>query len=122
MAPKPKDTTPETKYPAKNEDVDTIITGSDGKDYVVELVDKIKKWIPYLPEPTDIVIIEKVLPPTPVPESKSRQTLMKAISEQLSWPEFCSESTTRLRKEEPQLSGAERKAIISDLWKEYKKK
>jgi len=54
-----KDLTPESKYPAENEDIDTIITGKDGKDYVVDIIDGIKKWILYLPEPDDLVLIQK---------------------------------------------------------------
>ena len=122
MPPKIKDTTPEPRYPAAEEDVDTIITGSDGKDYVVELVNDIKKWVPYLPDPNDTIIIDKVLPPINAPStSKPKSSPDKNSNDKpLTWQDFSSEMTEKIKKDEPHLSGAERKAKVSELWKEYK--
>ncbi len=119
MAPKVKDPTPEPRYPAAEEDVDTIITGSDGKDYVVELIDNIKKWVLYLPDPNDTIIIEKVLPPLEMPNAPSLSS-NKLEQKQLTWQDFSKETSDRIKKEEPHLSGSERKAKVSELWKEYK--
>lgn len=123
MPSKVKDTTPEPRYPAAEEDVDTIITGSDGKDYVVELIENIKKWVLYLPDPNDTIIIDKVLPPMNAPSTSkpNSSSLEKNVSNKpQTWQDFSSEMTEKIKKEEPHLSGAERKAKVSLLWKDYK--
>lgn len=122
MPPKVKDTTPEPRYPAAEEDVDTIITGSDGKDYVVELIEDIKKWVPYLPDPNDVIIIDKVLPPLNAPNTNSKSNSPKNNQDQkpMTWQDFSSDMSEKIKKENPNLTGAQRKAKVSELWKEYK--
>ena len=105
----------EKKYPAENEDIDTIITGIDGKDYVVDVIEGLKKWTPYLPEPDHIVIIEKILPPV-------EETKVEVVKKTNNYQKFISEMSLKLKndKETKNLSGEERMNIIRQMWKESK--
>lgn len=111
-----EDTTPESRYPAEREDLDTIITGPDGKDYVVDTVEGFKKWVPYLPEPSDVVIIEKILTPDlalPTAEEIPKKSPNK-------YQMFLKTMTEKLKKEEPDLLPKDRMKKIQQLWKEQK--
>jgi hypothetical protein len=116
---------PEKKYPAINEDIDTIITGLDGKDYIVDVIDGIRQWTLYLPEADDEIIIEKTLP--------SIENIRKDLSEPLpilavvkkgkgpnKYQHFLKEQTTRLKLEYPDMTSNERKTAIHDLWEAEK--
>lgn len=56
----PKKTPSVLGYPAENEDIYTVMNGKDGEDYIVELVDGIKTWLPYERLPNDEEVIEYV--------------------------------------------------------------
>lgn len=108
---------PESRFPAQKEDVDTIITGKDGKDYIVDIIDGIKKWVLYLPEPNDHIIVEKVLPDIEIQQSPP-ETEKKGNPNK--YQTFLSEMTKKLKKEEPHLNADERRKKISELWKIHK--
>jgi hypothetical protein len=105
---------PESKYPAQNEDIDTIITGTDGLDYIVDIVDGQKKWVLYLPNLNDEITIQKTLP---VLENAKKEA-PKVKREPNKYQKFLSETTTSLKQNRPELSASERKEIIKKLWKE----
>lgn len=117
---------PEKKYPAINEDIDTIITGLDGKDYIVDVIDGIRQWILYLPEPDDEIIIEKTLQSIDI----DIKNIKKEISEPVllvkigrgptKYQIFLKEQTTRLKTEFPKMTSNERKNTIHDLWEASK--
>lgn len=109
------DRTPEARYPAENEDIDTIITGSDGKDYVVDIVDGAKTWVPYLPEPDHVVTIEKILPKIDLlGDAKQEPPAKKKNRYQI----YVDEMIPKLRAEHPRMSGTERMALIRQMWKD----
>jgi hypothetical protein len=118
---------PESRYPAINEDIDTIITGLDGKDYIVDVIDGIRQWTLYLPEPDDHIIIEKTL--------QSIDIDIKNIKKEISEPVpvvvkkgptkyhcFLQEQTARLKTEFPKMTSNDRKIAIHDLWEAEKLK
>lgn len=110
------DKTPESRYPAELEDIDTIITGSDGKDYVVDVVDGIKKWIPYLPELDHVVTIEQILPKIDLPGGNiQKEVPTKKIKNK--YQMFVQEMNPKLKKEHPKMSGTERMELIRQMWK-----
>lgn len=47
-------------FPAKNEDIYTVINNPDGVDYIVDLINDIKTWIPYEIQSNDEEIVEYV--------------------------------------------------------------
>lgn len=110
------DMTPESRYPAALEDIDTIITGKDGKDYVVDVVNGIKKWVPYLPEPDHVIVLEKILP--------DLEFAAKAEEEKKTNPNkyhvFLKETTDWLKKTEPQLTPGERRKRVQEMWAAHK--
>lgn len=110
---------PEKRYPAEKEDIDTIITGSDGRDYVVDVVDGMKKWVPYLPEQGDIIIIEKLLPKLEVLQAVKEQPKEKKRN---GYQMFVSEMTRKLKEEHKNMSAEERRKIISELWAKEKQR
>ena len=111
---------PEKKFPAENEDIDTIITGTDGKDYVVDVVEGLKKWVPYLPESDDEIIIEKTLPRVegPSPVKKKEKNPAKEHSK---YAEYLKEMTAKFKMEKPDLVPKERISLIQEMWKTAKK-
>lgn len=109
------DTTPEARYPAEREDIDTIITGSDGKDYVVDIVDGTKRWVPYLPEPDHVVTIEKILPRIELAGGTKEPELSK---KQNRYQIFVNEMIPKLKAEFPKMSGTERMSLIRQRWKD----
>lgn len=114
--------TPESKYPAADEDIDTIISGTDGKDYIVDIVDGMRKWVLYLPEDDDVIIIEKSLPPIEFIKKEitaPEKTEKKPMND---YQQFTSEMTIKLKKEYPEMKAPERRAKISELWAKEKQK
>jgi hypothetical protein len=109
--------TPEVRYPAELEDIDTIIAGSDGKDYVVDIIDGMKRWVPYLPEPDHVVTIEKILPKIDLPGA-STQKEEGAKKQPTKYQLFVTEMIPRLKKEHPNMSGTERMELIRQMWKD----
>jgi len=112
--------TPESKYPAANEDIDTIISGSDGKDYIVDIVEGIRQWVLYLPEDDDEIIIEKSLPPIEFIKKEitaPEKTKKKPLTD---YHHFMSEMTIKLKKENPDMKAPERRAKISEMWAKEK--
>jgi hypothetical protein len=117
---------PEKKYPAINEDIDTIITGLDGKDYIVDVIDGIRQWTLYLPEEDDEIIIERTLQSIDI----DIKNIKKEISEPVllvkigrgptKYQHFLKEQTTRLKTEFPAMTSNERKNTIHDLWEASK--
>lgn len=110
------DATPEARHPAEKEDIDTIIAGSDGRDYVVEVVEGVKKWVPYLPEADDVVVIDKILPKIDLPVQKSPQKPAPAKKGPNKYQIFVSEMTKKLKEEQPNLQPSDRISIIKQLW------
>lgn len=111
---------PESRYPAEKEDVDTIVAGSDGRDYVVDVVDGVKKWVPYLPEPDDLVVIDKILPKIDLPVQKSPQKPAPAKKGPNKYQLYVSDMTKRLKEERPELAAADRIAVIKQMWANMK--
>lgn len=97
------DFTPEKKYPAEHEDVDTIIEGKDGRDYVVDVVDGMKKWVLYVRDPNDIVIEKKIV-----------------IQPANTYQSFLKEMTEKLKVQEPDLPPVDRLKKIQHMWRESK--
>lgn len=103
--------TPESKYPAALEDIDTIITGKDGKDYVVDVIEGVKKWVPYLPEPDHVIVLEKILPDLAFAKAE-----LDKNPQPNQYQKFLKETTDWLKKNEPNLSPAERRERVKTLW------
>lgn len=97
--------TPEDRFPAENEDIDTIIEGKDGRDYVVDVVDGMKKWVLYVRDPNDIVIEKKIT--LALPGTNRYQTFLK-------------EMTEKLKIEEPDLAPGARLKKIQQMWRDRK--
>jgi hypothetical protein len=113
-----EDKSPEKKYPAANEDIDTIITGLDGQDYVVDVGDDgVKKWVLYLPEANHCVIIEKILPPLASLCIEEKDTKKPVPTK---YHLFLSEMTKKIKESEPDLPAKDRQKKIQQLWKERK--
>ena len=112
---------PETKYPAANEDIDTIITGTDGKDYIVDIIDGLKQWVLYLPEPHDEIIFMKVLPPiSMLPKLNEEVAPTPKAKGPNKYQLFVSDITKKLKKEHPEMTALQRKERIARLWQEQK--
>lgn len=99
--------TPQDRFPAEHEDIDTIIEGKDGRDYVVDVVDGMKKWVLYVREPNDIVIEQKIARPN-LPSNINR------------YQSFLKEMTEKLKIEEPDLAPGARLKKIQQMWRESK--
>lgn len=108
---------PENKYPASKEDIDTIITGPDGKDYVVDIVDGEKKWVLYLPEPDDLILIHKVLPSINNDNEENQKPTL-TIKKPNKYQIFISEMTKKIKEEQPKLPATERRKLVQQLWKD----
>ena len=114
-------------FPAELEDVDTIITAPDGKDYVVDVIAGLKQWVLYNPDPDDVIEIEKVpFPEALIPPPKKqappapKKSPTKEPPKQNRYQIFVSEQTVKLKLEQPNLSGQDRLALIRDMWKHQK--
>lgn len=97
------DLTPEHRFPAELEDVDTIIEGKDGRDYVVDVIEGLKKWVLYVREPNDIVIEKKIICVNPAPSNR--------------YQSFLKEMTEKLKVSEPDLAPKDRLKKIQLMWK-----
>lgn len=111
------DKTPEARYPAELEDIDTIITGLDGKDYVIDIVDGMKRWVPYLPEPDHVVTIEKILPKIDLPGGTTQKE-DAAKKQPTKYQLFVTEMIPKIKKEHPNMSGTDRMELIRRMWKD----
>jgi hypothetical protein len=56
----PKKTPSQLGFYAKNEQVNTVMNGLDGDDYIVDIIKGVKTWIPYDIQSNDEEIIEYV--------------------------------------------------------------
>lgn len=101
------DLSPENRFPAENEDIDTIIEGKDGRDYVVDVVDGVKKWVLYVRNPNDIVIEQKMVLASPPSNINRYQSFLK-------------EMTEKLKIEEPSLAPGARLKKIQQMWRDLK--
>lgn len=99
------DLSPEHRFPAESEDIDTIIEGKDGRDYVVDVVDGLKKWVLYVRDPNDIVIEQRMVFPS---NNMNR------------YQSFLKEMTEKLKIEDPGLAPGARLKKIQQMWKERK--
>lgn len=110
---------PEAKYPAVDEDIDTIIAGTDGKDYIVDIMDGMKQWVLYLPEANDEIVIQKVLPPiNDLPKLQAEPVNVAKGANK--YQVFMSEITKQLKKDHPEMTSGQRREMVSKLWKEKK--
>jgi hypothetical protein len=112
--------TPESKYPAADEDIDTIISGTDGKDYIVDIIDGIRQWVLYLPEVNDVIIIEKSLPPIEFIKKEITAPEKTPEKKLTDYHHFMSEMTIKLKKEYPNMKAPERRTKISEMWAKEK--
>ena len=123
--PNPKNT-PESKYPAENEDIDTIITGPDGQDYVVDIVDGLRSWIVYLPHEDDMLIIKKILPridDTQIIDTNKDINTKKPNAnnkESNGYQKFMNEMVDKIKQDNPEIAGTDRIKMIRSMWADRK--
>lgn len=111
---------PESKFPAANECIDTIICGKDGNDYVVDIIDGIRKWVPYLPLPDDVVTIEHIKKDV-CKEKGEVSHVEKNTPKQPSpnrYQQYLKDMTAKLKNENPDLAPKDRLELIRKMWKD----
>jgi glutaredoxin-related protein len=83
-------------FSAQNEDIYTVINGQDKEDYIVDIVNNKKVWIPYISKSDDEEIIEYIYFNNEVEKPKSK--ISKYRSKLAEFVEEIEASTPNIKK------------------------